>query len=145
MKSVTQLLQSAGLALKALASSKENASTPLSERRETFQTTTNAYFETLQTIDVGLQRQLLGLEEADIIPAGKKEAQDVAANEQLVQGRLGHLDIGWLNSRSAIVDRNVETELWEKARLFLEDLKVGKDGKPGKLQEADSDDIDMVV
>ena len=30
------------------------------------------------------------------------------------------MDIGWLNTRSQKVGRDMEAEIWEKARLFLE-------------------------
>lgn len=49
-----------------------------------------------------------------------------------VQGTLGNLDIGWLNSRSAIVDRNMERELWQSAKTFLEDVKAAQEGGESK-------------
>lgn len=35
------------------------------------------------------------------------------------------LDIGWLNTRSNKVGRDMEAELWEKAKVFLEDMDAG--------------------
>lgn len=77
------------------------------------------------------------MEEADIIGAGKKEVSDEVPP---VEGKLGNLDIGWLNSRSGIVDRNMEAELWVKARKFLEDMKEGKGTDRGEGE----DEVDMV-
>jgi hypothetical protein len=116
---------------------------PLPVRQHTFQTTANQYFETLQTIDVGLQRQIHGLEEADIIPQGKKEVLGIdtkkGEEKPFVQGTLGGLDIGWLNSRSATVDRNMERELWTEAKRFLEDLKEKKRGDKQNGEKEDHD------
>lgn len=141
MQSVTELLKSAGLALQTLASSKENASTPIPARRAAFEATSNSYFETLQTVDVGLQRQILGMEEADIIAVGKKDAPD---DVHQVEGKLGNLDIGWLNSRNGIVDRNLEAELWEKARKFLEERSDGKEKGHGQGEGEGDDEVDMI-
>lgn len=77
------------------------------------------------------------MEEADIIGVGKKDVPD---DVQPVEGKLGNLDIGWLNSRSGIVDRNMEAELWVKARKFLEDLKEGK----GRGHGEGEDEVDML-
>ena len=53
-----------------------------------------------------------------------------------MQGTLGNLDIGWLNSRSALVDRNMEREMWQQAKKFLEDIKVeGHGGEEQKGRE----------
>lgn len=55
---------------------------------------------------------------------------------------MGKMDIGFLNTRSGRVGRDMEAELWEKARSFLEDLEGGKPG--GDVQGTDKDgDEDM--
>lgn len=60
----------------------------------------------------------------------------------IADGGMGKLDIGWLNSRSGRVGRDMEAELWEKARMFLEGLEKGKSN--GAEQKADDDhDEDM--
>jgi hypothetical protein len=60
----------------------------------------------------------------------------------IADGGMGKLDIGWLNSRSGRVGRDMEAELWEKARTFLEGLERGKSN--GAEQKADDDhDEDM--
>lgn len=108
-------------------------------RKELFTYSANTYLSTLQSIDVGLQRNIFGLEEAGIIVPGKPKkdseqdssgaassrAQNTKPSDQRknTELALGNLDIGWLNSRSGRVDREIETELWSKARLFLEEME----------------------
>jgi hypothetical protein len=144
LQSITQLLQSAGLALKTLTSTQETLTPAPSDRRAAFESASNSYFQALQTVDVGLRRQIIGLEEADIIPADRvkgkgKESQDPfaggksgAGTDQAAEGGMGKLDIGWLNSRSSRVGRDMEAELWEKARRFLDGLESGNDNGQGE-------------
>ncbi|KAG9231082.1 mediator complex, subunit Med11, partial [Amylocarpus encephaloides] len=133
-KSVKQLLESVGLALKTLSNTQSSLQT--SERQEAFQSSSNTFLKTLQSVDIGLKRQIWGLEEAAIIPADKAKVKTKPSEEQevrqmggnratasseplLVEGGMGQLDIGWLNSRSGRVERDMEAELWAKAREFL--------------------------
>jgi Mediator complex protein len=100
---------------------------------------------------VRLRRQILGLEEAEILPADKpkkdKSGNEVAgsgkaasmAEPSFADGGMGKLDIGWLNSRSGRVGRDMEAELWEKARTFLEGLEKGESNGDGNGQKADDD------
>jgi hypothetical protein len=88
--------------------------------------------KTLQSIDVGLHRQIYGLEEAGIIPAEKVEkpkkdgkTSTAAESAGADVASMGKLDIGWLNSRSGRVGRDMEAELWERARGFLEGVENG--------------------
>jgi hypothetical protein len=53
---------------------------------------------------------------------------------------LGKLDIGWLNSRSGRVERDMEAELWEKARTFLERLEKGRSDGTGQRADGDGDE-----
>ncbi|CAD6442675.1 d44b1866-8019-4497-b108-059e40ed5e2f [Sclerotinia trifoliorum] len=146
-KSILQLVQTAGQTLKILTASKEPGEAQSSqEKRQAFENASNAYLKTLQSVDVRLRRQILGLEEADIIPAekvksknkGKPAAEPVErrpavpgnmagnkADDTITEGGLGNLDIGFLNSRSGRVGRDMEAELWAKSRRFLEDLDNG--------------------
>lgn len=142
-----QLVQTAGQTLKILTASQE-VEKPLSpqEKRIAFEDASNSYLKTLQSVDVRLRRQILGLEEADIIPADKAkskkekvvvEAVDTRrlaipgnmagnkADDAIAEGGMGNLDIGYLNSRSGRVGRDMEAELWAKSRKFLEDLDNG--------------------
>lgn len=52
------------------------------------------------------------------------------------EGGMGKLDIGWLNSRGGRVERDMEAELWGRARAFLE--RDGKE-KEGEGEE----DVEM--
>jgi hypothetical protein len=104
---------------------------------------------------VGLRRQIYGLEEADILtpepPKKAKEGREGFAGmgkaapvvePTIADGGMGKLDIGWLNSRSGRVGRDMEAELWEKARTFLEGLE--KEKSNGSEKKADDDhDEDM--
>ncbi|KIM95104.1 hypothetical protein OIDMADRAFT_106642 [Oidiodendron maius Zn] len=156
-KSITSLLHSAGLALQTLGSSAaHSSSSPIKNKREAFQEISNAYLRTLQSVDVRMRRQIYGLEEADIIPGEKIKAkgegqettlggtsavivgQGVGGKEEALisvgDGGMGKLDIGWLNSRSQSVDRDMEAELWEKAKIFLEGLeKVDEKGTASEI------------
>lgn len=146
-KSITALLHSAGLAMQTLGSSTANSSPPpLQNKREAFENISNTYLQTLQSVEVRLRRQIYGLEESDIIPGDKTKAktgetqestsggmgalvtgQGAGGKEETLitvgEGGMGKLDIGWLNTRSQSVDRNMEAELWARARTFLEDFK----------------------
>ena len=109
-------------------------------------------------MDVGLRRQILGLEEADIITSGEKvkdkgkESQDLssigrsAGTDKSLDGGMGKLDIGFLNSRSTVVSRDMEAELWQKVRLFLDKLSGGTNGQQvnGRESKDENEDEDMV-
>ncbi len=91
----------------------------------------------------------MGLEEADILPADKAKKGKVVnefgktgpeAQATLADGGIGKLDIGWLNSRSGRVGRDMEAELWEKARTFLEGLEKGASNGHGETVDDDGDE-----
>ena len=76
MKDVTKLLESAGLAVKALTKNTSSGLddgelkvTSVQEQKEHFKTATAKYFAILSSIDVRLRRQIYALEEAEIISA----------------------------------------------------------------------------
>lgn len=149
-----QLVQTAGQTLKILTTSQEPGETQSpDERRNAFENASNSYLKTLQSVDVRLRRQILGLEEANIIPADKAKSKNkskgptevvetrrpavpgnMAGNKVddiVVEGGMGNLDVGFLNSRSGRVGRDMEAELWAKSRKFLEDLDDGNyNGQP---------------
>jgi hypothetical protein len=154
LQSITQLLQSAGLAIKTLTATQSPPSTPApTDRREAFQEASNSYLTTLQSVDVRLRRQIYGLEEADIIPAEKAKAKGkegpgimgrgggrpAEAEKVVDEGGMGKLDIGWLNSRSGRVGRDMEAELWEKAKGFLEGLEEGKSNRAEERRDDGED------
>lgn len=105
-------------------------------------------------MDVGLKRQIYGLEEANIIPAdvakkgkdsqggntmGGMRPKAAPAEQAAGEGGMGKLDIGWLNSRSGRVGRDMEAELWEKAKVFLEGMEKGD----ANGRAHDDQDVDM--
>jgi hypothetical protein len=115
------------------------------EQTRQFEDAMNKFLSTLHSVDARLKRQILGLDEAGIIslPTNKdaaakdsskpKDGEDGAggpapapgpkpALEPDGVGKVGDLDVGWLNSRSNQVEREMEAELWTKARRHLEAL-----------------------
>jgi hypothetical protein len=77
----------------------------------------------------------------------KKREEDDSKDEaraqlHLHEGGMGKLDVGWLNSRSGKVGRDMEAELWEKSRIFLEGVggTTGEDQKGGKSEDQDMRD-----
>lgn len=147
-QSILQLVQTAGQTLKILTASQEpGESQSPHEKRKAFESASNSYLRTLQSVDVRLRRQILGLEEADIIPADKAKSKNKGksavepteprrpavpgnmagskTDDVAPEGGMGNLDIGFLNSRSGRVGRDMEAELWSKSRKFLEDLDNG--------------------
>ncbi|SZF01496.1 unnamed protein product [Blumeria hordei] len=150
-KSMNQLLKSAGLAIQTLSVKQPSLSLTTSERRQKFEENCNTYLCTLQIIDIGLHRQIYGLEQAGIIPADKTKKERSSteafmtasvANRSMerdslqVEGGMGKFDIGLLNSQSGRILRDLEAELWEKARCLLEDLYQNSDS-PGALEDVD--------
>ena len=127
------------------------------EQTQAFRDTMNKFLSTLHSVDALLKRQILGLDEAVIISLPSQENKDNNNNaskdrpskeddttatttttttaggpkpalEPNGLGKVGNLDIGWLNSRSNQVEREMEAELWTKARKHLEGLAGGASG-----------------
>ena len=93
------------------------------------------FVNTLRTVNVNMKRQIWGLEEAGIISLGKKEIStreeggEVQASnvrngllEPDGSGKIGGLDVGWLNSRSNRVEKDMEADLWQEAEQILQRL-----------------------
>lgn len=114
------------------------------EQTRQFEDAMNKFLSTLHSVDARLKRQILGLDEAGIIslPSNKDAAKDKSKDEDGTGtgpaapgpkpalepdgvGMVGDLDVGWLNSRSNQVEREMEAELWTKARRHLEGLSGG--------------------
>lgn len=115
------------------------------EQTRQFEDAMNKFLSTLHSVDARLKRQILGLDEAGIIslPSNKDAAKDKSKDEEGGTGTgpaapgpkpalepdgvgmVGDLDVGWLNSRSNQVEREMEAELWTKARRHLEGLSGG--------------------
>ena len=134
----------------------------VASHKASFTDATSEYFSCLSSIDVGLRRQIYALEEAKIISAEKavKESQSklgvptafssangsassasgLQPNKErsgLEGGRLGSLDVGWLNSRNDRVGKEMEAELWSKAEDFVRRLENRSEKM--KNEEADVD------
>jgi hypothetical protein len=140
------LLRSAGLAIKTLTTLKHSPSESAEGETSDFPTATNTYLNELHSVDIRLKRQIHGLVEAGIITKetpsilGKPEEQnqDVARN---VADR--GWDVGWLNTRSGKVERDMEAELWAKAKNFLEHLDNEKTVEPQATIDKDAQDEEM--
>ncbi|KAI9724882.1 MAG: hypothetical protein M1812_000158 [Candelaria pacifica] len=149
-RDVVNLLRSAGSAVKALtnegALSTETFEQPagIETHKAKFRASAADYFALLSSIDVRLRRQIYALEEADIIStetpkdsqtslavpaafaalgggaASATPSQTASEKATSAVGGLGSLDVGWLNSRSDTVGKEMEAEIWEKAKNFLQ-------------------------
>ncbi|KAJ9142612.1 hypothetical protein NKR23_g6984 [Pleurostoma richardsiae] len=93
------------------------------QQTEAFKSAVDAFLATLHSVDVRLKRQIMGLEEAGIVTLKDAKAASAATGiEPDGVGNIGGLDVGWLNSRGNKVERDMEAELWTKARAHLEGL-----------------------
>lgn len=127
LQSITKLLESAGLAIKTLTSINSSSETTSASRREAFTAATDTYLKDLHSVDVRLKRQIKGLDDAGVINAEPETEEEGDKGKQVPETKSGAIDVGWLNTRSNKVGRDMEAELWEKARNFLDDLEA----KPG--------------
>ncbi|KJZ77704.1 hypothetical protein HIM_02881 [Hirsutella minnesotensis 3608] len=132
-RSIVQLMNHTATALSSLTtpaaeSSTEAATKPAMDapsQKEAFRTATDSFLTTLHSIDVRMKRQVLALEEAGIVNLSSSSRQDPSGTSKASLnpngvGTVGNLDVGWLNSRSWRVEREMEAELWQEAREFLE-------------------------
>jgi hypothetical protein len=60
-------------------------------------------------------------------------------NLNLKEGGMGKLDKGWLNTRSARVERDLERDLWKKTRGFLEQIGGDDAAKNNRENGGDHD------
>lgn len=101
----------------------------------------NDFLRTLRSVNVRMKRQIWGLEEAGIIrssdaPPGTTFTDENGKTlEPDGNGKVGGMDVGWLNSRSNKVERDMESELWDQAEAFLSDM-IKQGG--GSVLEEDS-------
>lgn len=112
-KDVAKLLQSAGLAVKALT--KPTASTPaeglpsqaasIEQQKESFTAATSHYFTLLSSVDVNVRRQIYALEEADILPveAVTKETPTSLAVPSAAQASFSNTSL----SRTGVATKGV--------------------------------------
>lgn len=149
-KSIVELMSHTATALNALTipsiSANPNPNTEVSKplldpesQKQAFSSATDSFLTTLHTIDVKLNRQILALEEAGIVNLTNPQRQDPNAPPKASLkpngvGAIGNLDVGWLNGRGPRVERDMESELWSKAKDLLENdwmKELGRQGKGG--------------
>jgi hypothetical protein len=110
-----------------------SGSTSASQKDE-FKSAMDDLLSTLHSVDVRIKRQIYGLQEAGVIvlPPSQQEGTARPAVKSSLEpnavGNVGNLDVGWLNSLSGKVERDMEAELWGKAREFLEKMDVREEG-----------------
>ncbi|KAI3325172.1 hypothetical protein HD806DRAFT_468150 [Xylariaceae sp. AK1471] len=138
-KKIVSLLRSTGQAVQCLGkreSQDEDVTMTDGDPTQRFKESMDEFMKTLRTVNVGIKRQIWGLEEAGIISLGKKElvstreeggeVQASNARNTLLEpdgsGKIGGLDVGWLNSRSNRVEKDMEADLWQEAEDILERL-----------------------
>lgn len=126
---VTEIMHHTSKAMTALSpsgpTSTSNPEPSTATNRQTFKDSMDAFVTTLHYIDVHLKRQILGLEEAGIIDLSNDAdaSRDKSDVRPTALGTVGGLDMGWLNSRGDRVEREMDGELWQKGRRFLEGVK----------------------
>ncbi len=128
------LLRSTGRAVQALGKKEpqeDSVASANTDEADVFQESMNDFIRTLRRVNVGMKRQIWGLEEANIIKLRKEDpatpdSQGASSQQTRLEpdgdGKIGGLDPGWLNSRSNQVERKMEAELWDQAETFLREL-----------------------
>ncbi|OAQ66360.1 mediator complex, subunit Med11 [Pochonia chlamydosporia 170] len=137
-KSIAQLMSQTATALNALTtpassaspSNGDNSVIDATAQKEAFKSATDSFLTTLHSIDVRMKRQIMALEEAGIVNLSNTPRQGPnGATKASLQpngvGTVGNLDVGWLNSRSTRVERDMEAELWQEAKEFLQKEEKG--------------------
>ncbi|KAI1767926.1 mediator complex, subunit Med11 [Hypoxylon sp. FL1150] len=102
---------------------------------EVFKNSMNDFLRTLRAVNVGMKRQIWGLEEANIVTLDTNEPQGSEGEGNKTagsgnrfplrpdgDGKVAGFDVGWLNSRSDKVEKDMESDLWTEAESFLQRL-----------------------
>lgn len=120
--------------------------------REAFTSATDTYLKALHSVDDRLKRQIKGLDDAGVIRADPEPQEEGDKGKQAAETKNNDVDVGWLNTRSNKVGRDMEAELWARARSFLEGFedKTGgmhisdkRGNETGKHGESDGDMMDI--
>ncbi|EPS28101.1 hypothetical protein PDE_03047 [Penicillium oxalicum 114-2] len=153
-KDISQLLQSAGLAIQALTNNQPDSNGSmngsLDSHKAQFKEAVSKYFALLSSVDVRLRRQIYALEEdslgqelagkpGDPNGAGVGAAGSIGAGS----GAVNLLDISWLNSRKDTVGMDKEAELWAAARGFVEHLARAPNGDSRPKESLGSDEMQV--
>ncbi|KAI1123010.1 mediator complex, subunit Med11 [Nemania abortiva] len=147
-KQIVSLLRYTGQAIQCLGKPDEGVSMTDTDPIEQYKQSMEGFMRTLRNVNVGIKRQIWGLEEAGIISLSKKElatreeggeVQASNARNKLEpdgSGKIGGLDVGWLNSRSSQVERDMEADLWQEVEDILQRLLAHQQQEAG--QDPDS-------
>lgn len=130
-KSIVQLMNHVAKSLNAVSVTSNGDDSRKTElnpdaQKEALHTSADDFLDTLHSVDVRMKRQIMALEETGIVDLSGAPKQDrgntigKASLKPNGMGNVGNLDVGWLNSRGSKVERDMEAELWTKAREFLQ-------------------------
>lgn len=136
------LLRSVGSAVQCLKGNEaQDGDKSTVNSDQVFVDSMNDFIRTLRSVNTSMKRQIWGLEEAGIVTLRKQENEpqpNTGANKEPASlepdgdGKIGGMDVGWLNSRSNKVESDMESELWDQAEHYLRRLieKNGGGGDP---------------
>lgn len=134
IQDIAELLRSASKAIEALGKKEAgggNAAVAEVDPIKVFQGSMNDFIRCLRRVNVGMKRQILGLEEAGIISLRKDDgattdSQGASSHQPRLEpdgeGKIGGLDVGWLNSRNSQIEQQMAAELWGDTEAFLQEL-----------------------
>jgi hypothetical protein len=93
-------------------------------QKDAFRSATDSFLTALHAVDVKMKRQIFALEEASIVNLAPPQRHEnngpiMASQKPNGVGAVGNIGAGWLNSRGTRVERDMEAELWDKAKGFL--------------------------
>ncbi|KAH9909940.1 mediator complex, subunit Med11 [Xylariomycetidae sp. FL2044] len=140
-KNIVSLLRSTAQAVESLGkreSTSEDTVMTDSDQAQIFKDSMEDFLQTLRSVNVGMKRQIWGLEEARIVSLAKDKAPNTREEGGEVQGtttrslepdgdgKIGGLDVGWLNSRSNKVGMDMEADLWDQAETLLRETLQSK-------------------
>ncbi|KAI5924415.1 mediator complex, subunit Med11 [Camillea tinctor] len=149
-RNIIRLLTSSAQAIKNLGKETQDGDAAMIEENQSslvsrqskdtkesdFRESMDEFLQTLRAVNVGMKRQIWGLEEAGIISLSKKDTQSLREENGEVQavnarvgpigpdgnGKIGGMDVGWLNSRSNKVERDMEADMWYEAESIMQRL-----------------------
>jgi hypothetical protein len=123
------LLKSASSAISVLTNNPAPdllPSTSIEDRKEAFATYDRAFHRALYKVQEELMWQVDVLQEAGLLVEKTPKVK-----EEITNGGLGGLDVGYLNSRARDVGIVKEGELVAEARKLAEKIVKGKKGETG--------------
>jgi len=98
----------------------------LAQRKAAFTVQTRTFHETLSRIQVALRAQADALVVSGLIPADAPRAVP-GDKEEITNGGLGGLDVGFLNGRAKDVAIRKEGELVSEVKRLVETIVKGKE------------------